>query len=134
MAVKNQAAFTDHIESWIAEAAIEKYDAVMLGTVEGQVLKTSAITDICIGFALNAAAIGMSVDIQRDGVARGRCSAALVLGVSLQATADGEVVTVVAATTTNVQQHCVGVAASATSAANEIVSVVITPHANYTHA
>jgi len=132
MAVKNQMCSMEHVESWIAEAAIEKYDAVKLGTVEGQLLKSASANDVVIGFALNDAAIGTSVDIQRDGTARARCSAAILLGASVMATADGEVVTVAASS--NVQYHCIGQAASATGAANEILSVVINPHSNYTHA
>lgn len=134
MAVKNQMAVTDCITSWIAGAAIEKYDCVKLDTTEGQVIKTASANDIGIGFALNAAdTAGDSVDIQMHGIARARTATTVALGASVYAIADGEVGTV--ASSNNTLYHCIGQAASAAgSGGNEIISVVINPHTTYTHA
>lgn len=138
MAVKNQMCFVEGIESFIAGAAISKYDTVKADSTEGQVVHTVApvetggfVGDVIIGFALEAATAGQPVSVQTKGVARARASDAILLGASVQGTDDGEVVTV--GTTANKLYRCIGQAASAAAAADEIISVVINRHETYTH-
>ena len=139
MAVKNQPCFVAGVESWIAGAAINKYDAVKLHTTEGCVMKTAVLADVngmygdrVVGFALSDADAGQPVSVQTKGTARGRASDVIAIGASVQGTTDGELVT--AGTTAHKVYKCIGVAASAAGAANEIISVVIQRHDNHLNA
>jgi len=110
--------------SFIAGAAIGKNDCVKLDTTEGQVIKTSAANDAGIGFAEDAAASGAGVTVVISGIVWARCSAAIALGVEVEATADGEVVTETPAN--GVDQQIVGKAIGATDAENGLLPVLIT--------
>lgn len=80
---------TAHIIEMEAEAEIFPKRAVKLGTAPGQVLATSAITDLVAGVSLNYAAAGARVQIQTDGIAEVECSAAVNYLVQVMPTAAG---------------------------------------------
>ena len=63
--------------------------AVKLDSTENQVVVTSAITDVCIGFATQSAVSGDSVPVQIFGKAKAVASAAISLAAQLMPTASG---------------------------------------------
>jgi hypothetical protein len=80
--------------SMIAEAAIDDYDVVMLGTAPNYVLKTSAITSIPFGVVRNGAAAGSSVTVYPNDGCVFLCRAnagTIAKGALVGPTADGEV-------------------------------------------
>lgn len=72
-----------------AEAEIQPKRAVTLGTAPGQVIATSAITDLVHGVSLNYAAAGDRVQIQVGGVAEVECSAGVAYKAQVMPTASG---------------------------------------------
>lgn len=72
-----------------AEAEIFPKRLVKLGTAPGQVLATSAITDLVVGASINYAAAGGRVQIQTSGIAEVECSAAVNYLVQVMPTAAG---------------------------------------------
>lgn len=66
-----------------AGAAITRGCLVKLDTTEGQVVVTTAITDIVFGVALNTAASGDMVKVQRRGVAKVLIGEAIALGAAV---------------------------------------------------
>lgn len=72
-----------------AGAAITKGRLVKLDTTAGQVIHTTAITDVPIGVALGDAASGADVAVQTNGVAEVCASAAVALGAQVMPTASG---------------------------------------------
>lgn len=75
--------------SFVAEEAITANRALKLGSVEGQVLHTTAITEACIGVALQTVAAGQEVPVQIFGVVKCVASAAVSMGAELMPTAAG---------------------------------------------
>lgn len=80
---------TGNIIEFEAESAIEPFRLVTLGTSPGQVVATSAITDVIIGASLNKAAAGERVQIQTAGIARVECSAGVAYKAQVMPTASG---------------------------------------------
>lgn len=109
-----------------AGAAISQYDCVKLGAADGAVVKTAAANDPGFGFVdrSKATAAGQGIGVISSGIVTARCSAAITAGVDLEATADGEVVTMTPAA--GVNQFIVGRALTATAAANELLAVLVT--------
>lgn len=94
-----------------AEAAIEPYRLVTLGAAAGQVIHTSAITDVVVGVSLNTAAIGGRVQVQTSGIALVTCSAAVAYKAQVMPGAAGKCATAAGATA----KSC-GMAAGTTTA------------------
>jgi hypothetical protein len=113
------------ILSFTVGAAVERNDAVML-TAEGSVIKTTAITDIAIGVALESGPVaGQMIGVAVAGAAYCRAAAAIAHSVDVQATADGEVVG--RGATANTVYRCIGISLAASAAANELIPVLIAP-------
>jgi predicted RecA/RadA family phage recombinase len=83
-----------------AGAAITAGMVVKLDTTEGQVVKCTAITDKVFGVALNTVASGELVEVQRRGVAKVICGAAIALGAEVMPDSGvaGSVITAAGAT------------------------------------
>lgn len=107
-----------------AQAAIDQYNCVKIGTAEGTVIETSAANDIGIGFMHTgkATAANEHVTIYTSGVVWARASDTVSYGDYLEATADGEVVTQTPAN--GVLQNIVGIALGA-GVTDEIIPVQI---------
>lgn len=75
--------------SFIAGGTIGINRAVALHTTEGQVVVTSAITDIAIGVATNSASTGEMVTVQLFGKAKAVASAAISVGAEVMPTGSG---------------------------------------------
>lgn len=109
--------------SFKAGGTIEKDRAVKLDSTEGQVIATTAITDVVIGFATHSASSGDTVAIQTFGKAKATVSDAVSLGAQLMPTASGagKVVTAAGATA----KSC-AVALQASTADAQVIEVFIT--------
>lgn len=79
--------------AFLAKSAVEVGDAVKLDSAnEDQVEKATANTDSAIGFAMNVAAAGETVEVALPGGGgKARCGEAITAGKLLVAGADGEV-------------------------------------------
>lgn len=80
---------TGNVATYKAGAAITANRLVKYDTTEGQVIQTTAITDIAIGVSLQTVASGEQVSIQTAGVAKLTASAAIALGAQVMPTASG---------------------------------------------
>lgn len=112
-----------------AGAAIGINRLVKLDTTTNQVVVTSAITDLAIGVALEAAtAVGDNVPVQIFGKAKVVASAAVTLGDQLMPTAaaSGKVSTAAGATAKSI-----GVALQAAGADGDVIECLLsTPNVN----
>lgn len=116
---------TNNLESgsvnvYVAGGAIEANRLVKYDSTEGQVVVTSAITDIAIGVSLTKAASGQNVEVQTRGVAKVTVSDVVAIGAQLMPTSSGSGKAVTAAGATAVS--C-GVAEQVSAADGEIVRV-----------
>jgi len=86
--------------SFKAGAAVTINALVKLNTTADEVIVTSAITQVVIGVALNAAAAGESVAVQTHGIAKCVAGASISLGAQVmpEASGAGDVVTAAGAT------------------------------------
>lgn len=75
--------------SFIAGGSIEKDRAVKLDSTANQVIASTAITDVIIGFATHSASSGESVAVQTFGKAKAVISASVALNAQLMPTASG---------------------------------------------
>ncbi len=99
------------IASYRCGAAIPANRLVKYDSVEGQIVVTSAITDVAIGVSISTGATGDIIDIQTAGVAKLATSAAVVaLGAQVMPAAAGAGV---CATTSGATSLSVGLAESA---------------------
>lgn len=123
----------DEITAWgdasysaLAEAALDDYDVVKLGTASNEVDKCGA-NEIATGCVRHGVAINLSASIYctPGQVYRLRASAAITKGVYVKGAADGEIAAM--ATTGTTVQHHVGIALKAATAANEIIPVLWLP-------
>lgn len=89
---------TENVVERKAGAAITRGELLKLDSTEGQVVKTTAITEIVFGVALNTAASGEKVKVQRRGVAKVLISAAVALGAEVMPGANGKAATAAGAT------------------------------------
>ncbi len=115
-----------HATSQEAEAAIDQYDCVKIGTGDGLVIKTAAANDPGIGFVHTdkATAAGQGITVYHTGVVWARAAGSITAGVDLEATVDGEVTEETPAA--GVTQFIVGRALAASAGANELIPVLIT--------
>lgn len=79
----------DNVIEMEAESEVQPYRALTAGTSPGQVVPTSAITDVVIGTSLNYAAAGERVQVQTGGIAEVECSAAVNYKQQVMPTASG---------------------------------------------
>lgn len=70
---------SSNVDEGTAEAAVEAYRFIKMGTTQGTVTPCTAITDIAIGVSRNKAAIGERVEYQTRGIALVQCKTALTL-------------------------------------------------------
>lgn len=70
----------EHVTTRKAGGSITAGHLVKLDTTEGQVIKTTAITDVAIGVSLDTVASGDMVRIQTGGVCKVLIAAAVALG------------------------------------------------------
>jgi len=75
--------------NYVAGGAIKQYAAVKADSTEGQVVETSAITDIMLGIAQTAAASGETVTVRRLGVSKYLADVASSYGNELMPSASG---------------------------------------------
>ncbi len=105
-----------------------QYRAVALDSTEGQVVATSAITDIAYGASMTSGSAGDQILIQRYGKAKLTASAAISIGAQVMPTASGsgKVMTAAGATAKSL-----GVALQAAGADGDIIEVELaTPNVN----
>lgn len=113
---------------WRAKAGgtITKGRLLKLDTTEGQVIHTTAITDLVIGVAVESAASGDEVAIQTYGVAQVAVAAAVTLGDQVMPGASGLASTAAGATA----KSC-GVALQDAAATPDQISVLLSvPNVN----
>ena len=103
-----------------ANAATAKAVVVMLHSVEGEVVVTTAITDMPFGVTLTSAAAGAPIALQTHGVAKVTASGIIALGAQVVASADGKVETFTGVGATALSM---GVALQASAAAGDIIEV-----------
>lgn len=105
-----------------AGAAITANRVVKLDSTEGQVIHSTAITDLPMGVALQTVASGEQVSVQTIGIAKCVAGAAIALGAEVMCTAsgDGKVTTAAGATA-----RSIGVAMQDASGDGAIVTVRI---------
>ena len=106
----------------IAGGTIGINRAVKLDSTAGQVVVTSAITDLAIGVAIDSAASGGAVAIQLFGIAKCVASDVISLGAQVMPTASGsgKVVTAAGATAKSM-----GVALTASGADGDVIEVLL---------
>lgn len=92
------------------------------------VKKTTATTDIGVGFVRSAAASGARVDIIQSGITWGMASAAIAQNAIVVGTAGGKLVTLPASTGT---YYAVGYAVNAAAADTELFPVLVSFFAVY---
>lgn len=81
---------TGNVANYIAGEALEANRFVKYGTTEGEVVATTAITDVAIGVTLNKVASGEQISIQTAGVAKVATTAvAIAIGAQVMPGAAG---------------------------------------------
>lgn len=108
--------------SFIAGGAVGINRAVKLDSTEGQVVVTSAITDIAIGVATNSAASGEMVSVQLFGKAKAVASAAISVAAEVMPTGSGSGKVATASGATAVSM---GVALSAAGADGDTIEILL---------
>ena len=109
-------------KTFLAESAITKGKAVVLGTSESQVKPPAAAGAKCIGIALHDAAAGYQVEVCMLGVCAGYADGAFSKGDSLQAAdTNGELDTAASG------DYPLALALQAASAAGDLVEVFVNP-------
>lgn len=112
-------------QSFIAGAAVSQYRLVKLDSTEGQVVVTSAITDVALGASMEAAtAAGQLIPVQQFGKVKLTASGPISLGDQLMPTGSGsgKVVTASGATAKSI-----GIALQAAGADGDIIEVQLAP-------
>lgn len=107
---------------YIAGGTITANRLVKLDSTAGQVVATTAITDVAVGAALTSAVSGGTVAVQSFGKVKLTASAAITVGAQVMptATGDGKVVTAAGATA-----RSIGVALEASGADGDIIEVLL---------
>lgn len=110
------------IPYWRAKAGgtVTKGALLKLDTTEGQVIVTTAITDLVVGVAIASASSGDEVSIQSYGIALVPITAAVSLGDQLMPGAAGLCTTAAGATAKNF-----GVALQAGAATPDMIAVLL---------
>jgi len=106
---------------FISGGAIGIFRAVVLDSVQGQVVASSAITQSPVGIAMQSAAgAGETIPVQTFGDAKCVASDAIAIGAQVMCTATGagKVVTAAGATA-----RSIGIALEAAGADNDIITV-----------
>ena len=81
-------------QGFLAGAAIAKNVMVKLDTTAGQVIVTTAITEVPFGVTLTStSAAGQTIEIQSHGIAKVTASGAIALGAQVVASTDGKIET-----------------------------------------
>lgn len=108
--------------SFTAGGTIGINRAVKLDSTAGQVVVTSAITDVCVGVAIQSGTSGTLVAVQTSGVAKMVASDAIALNAQVMPTASGsgKVVTAAGATAKSL-----GVALQASGADGDVIEVLL---------
>lgn len=107
---------------FVAGGTIGVNRLVKLDSTAGQVVVTSAITDVAIGTALNSASSGELVAVQPFGRAKAVASDAISLGAQLMPTASGSGKVVTAAGATALS--C-GIALQAAGADGDVIEILL---------
>lgn len=112
-----------------AESEVTQYRVVKLGAAAGQVVPTSAITDVAIGVSLNYAAAGARVQVQTGGIARVECSAGVAYGAQVMPTgaAGGKCATAAGATAKSFGLAC---GTTTTADGEQQLVMLATPNVN----
>ena len=107
---------------YIAGATVTQYRLVKLDSTAGQVIHTTAITDVGLGAALQTASTGGTVPVQQFGKVKLTASDAISLGAQVMPTAAGagKIVTAAGATA----KSC-GIALEAAGADGDIIEVLL---------
>lgn len=107
---------------YIAGGSISQYRVVKLDSTAGQVVATSAITDVVLGASLTSASTGGTIAVQTFGKVKLTASDAISLGAQVMPTASGsgKVVTAAGATA----KSC-GIALEAAGADGDIIEVLL---------
>jgi hypothetical protein len=105
-----------------AGAAIDQYNAVIVGASEGLVIESSGTSQVALGFLHDgkADAANDHVTVYISGVVWARAAGAITYGDRVQTAADGEVTAGAAG------KNICGIALGVADAANELVPVLIT--------
>lgn len=111
------------------QSAITQFTFVKMGTADQTCTAVTGATDLGLGVALEAASAadvtkGRIIEVRIMGIARVQASAAITRGTRVVLTATGQVAAVGAGTS---NQNVVGVTMYSTSAANDLVDVLLTP-------
>lgn len=115
-------------DSLKATSAVSQYRCVALDTTEGQVVATSAITDVVFGASMTSGSAGDQILIQRYGKAKLTASAAISIGAQVMPTASGSGKVMAAAGAT---AKSLGIALQAAGADGDIIEVELaTPNVN----
>ena len=121
MAQSNQLGFSN--TGWVAGAAIAKNVMVKLDTTAGQVIVTTAITEVAFGVTLTStSAAGQTITVQQHGIAKVTASGIIALGAQVVASTDGKVETFTGIGATAIS--C-GVALTAAGAAGDVIEVML---------
>jgi hypothetical protein len=112
------------IESFRAEAAVEKYEAVMFGTDADHVKPATGAGVLCAGVCMHAAAAGEKVDLVTFGPYKCIADDAIAKGALVRISATtGKVDDITAGVST--LTHVVGTSLEAVSADGDLISVFI---------
>lgn len=108
---------------FIAGGTIAQYRLVKLDSTQGQVVVTSAITDVGVGASMQSASSGDTVPVQTFGKVKLTASAAISIGAEVMPTAagSGKVMTSAGATAVSI-----GLALEAAGADGDIIEVMLT--------
>lgn len=110
-------------QGFVAGAAIAKNVMVKLDSTAGQVIVTTAITEIPFGATLTSTtAAGQTIEIQSHGIAKVTASGIIALGAQVVASTDGKVETFTGIGATALS--C-GVALQAAAAAGDVIEVML---------
>ena len=106
---------------FLSGAAIAKNVVVKLDSTAGQVIVTTAITEVPLGVTrTSTSAAGQTIEIQQSGVAKVTASGVIALNAQVVASADGKVETFTSIGATGIS--C-GVALTAAAAAGDVIEV-----------
>ena len=114
----------------VVTEAITKHEGVKLGTAEQTIDAADTLGEACLGIAQETATAadatnGRVIAVAVLGTAVAEAGAAVAIGVNVYVEADGQLITVPGAQT---NANRVGVALTATSAAGEWFTVLLTPY------
>ena len=107
---------------FVAGGTIPVNTMVKLDTTAGQVVVTTAITEVPFGAAMTSAVSGGTVKVQTHGIAKVTASGIIALGAQVVASTDGKVETF---TGIGATAYSCGVALTAAAAAGDVIEVML---------